>query len=61
MASPTRVVHNSYTPKETTELCSWAGYAKANMRVDKIFLSSFMARCLLSFACAAVLSVNTSP
>lgn len=55
------VVNNCYTPKETVELCSRAGVAKANMRIDKIFASSFMAGCLLSFACAALLSTNTAP
>ncbi|KAK5116677.1 hypothetical protein LTR62_007351 [Meristemomyces frigidus] len=31
------------------------------MRIDKIFMSSFLAGCLLSFACAAVLITNTAP
>ncbi|TKA61414.1 hypothetical protein B0A55_11877 [Friedmanniomyces simplex] len=57
----TRVVVNCYSPKETVELCSRAGVMKANMRIDKIFASSFMAGCLLAFACAAVLSTNTAP
>lgn len=56
-----QVVHNAYTPKETTELCSRAGTIKANMRVDKVFMSSFMAGCLLAFACACSLSVSVSP
>ncbi|KAK3622269.1 hypothetical protein LTR56_022317 [Elasticomyces elasticus] len=56
-----RVVHNAYTPKETVELCSRAGVQKANMRIDKVFFSSFIAGNLLSFACAAVLSTNTAP
>ena len=56
-----QVVHNAYSPKETTELCSRAGATKANMRIDKIFFSSFMAGCLLAFACAASLSTQTSP
>lgn len=55
------VVHNCYSPKETVELCSRAGVAKANMRPDKMFMSSFMAGCLLAIACAAALSVNTAP
>nr|XP_023907896.1 uncharacterized protein LOC112019610 [Quercus suber] len=55
------VVVNRYSPKETVELCSRAGVAKANMRVDKIFMSSFMAGCFLAFACAALLSTNTAP
>lgn len=56
-----QIVHNAYTPKETVELCSRAGVMKANMRIDKVFFSSFMAGCLLAFACAAVLVVNTAP
>jgi len=55
------VVNNCYSPKETVELCSRVGVMKANMRIDKVFFSSFMAGCLLSFACAALLSVNTAP
>jgi len=55
-----KVVHNSYSPKETVELCSRAGVAKANMRIDKIFFSSFMAGCFLSFACAVLITVNAS-
>jgi formate/nitrite transporter FocA (FNT family) len=58
---PTAVVHNAYTPREATEQCSRAGVAKANMRLDKMFFSSFMAGCILAFACAATLSTNTSP
>lgn len=58
---PVKVVHNSYSPRETVELCSRAGHAKANMRIDKIFFSSFMAGCLLAFACAVLLSTNASP
>ncbi|KAK5167450.1 uncharacterized protein LTR77_007149 [Saxophila tyrrhenica] len=59
--TPTTVVHNAYTPKEATEQCSRAGKAKANMRIDKIFFSSFMAGCILALACATSLSTNTSP
>lgn len=59
--SPIRVVHNAYTPKETVELCSRAGVTKSNMRIDKMFVSSFMAGCLLAFACAALLSTVTAP
>lgn len=55
-----KVVHNAYSPRETVELCSRAGHAKANMRIDKIFFSSFMAGCLLAFACAVLLSTNSS-
>jgi hypothetical protein len=57
----TQVVHNAYTPKETTELCSRAGAMKANMRADKVFVSGFMAGCLLALACACTLSVTVAP
>lgn len=56
-----QVVHNAYTPKETTELCSRAGTMKGNMRADKVFMSSFLAGCILAFACAANLAVTVSP
>jgi formate/nitrite transporter FocA (FNT family) len=55
------VVHNAYTPKEATEQCSRAGKMKANMRLDKMLFSSFLAGCLLAFACASSLSTNTAP
>lgn len=56
-----QVVHNAYTPKETTELCSRAGTAKGNMRADKVFVSSFLAGCLLALACACTLTVSVAP
>ncbi|SMR64127.1 unnamed protein product [Zymoseptoria tritici ST99CH_3D1] len=52
---------NAYSPKETVELCGRAGYTKANMRLDKMFMSAVIAGMLLSFACAALLSTNASP
>lgn len=52
---------NAHSPKETIELCGRAGTAKANMRIDKMFLSSVMAGMLLAFACAVLLSTNTAP
>lgn len=55
------IVHNAYSPQEAVEISSRAGAAKARMRIDKIFLSSFMAGAILAFACAAVSIVNTSP
>jgi formate/nitrite transporter FocA (FNT family) len=55
------VVVNAYSPKEAIELCGRAGTAKANMRIDKIFMSSVMGGMLLSFACAVLLSTNTAP
>lgn len=57
----TPVIHNAYSPKETVELCSRAGKMKANMRIDKMFFSAFMAGCILAFACAVALVVNSSP
>ncbi|KAF2723498.1 Formate/nitrite transporter [Polychaeton citri CBS 116435] len=57
----TRIVHNAYSPKETVELCSRVGTMKANARVDKMFISAVLAGCLLAFACAVVLVVNSSP
>jgi hypothetical protein len=58
---PLEVVHNAYTPQQTTEIASRMGAAKARMRIDKIFASSFMAGAILAFACAAVSVVNTAP
>lgn len=55
------VVVNCYSAKETVELCSRAGVAKANMRLDKMFISSVLAGMLLAFACAASLSTQTAP
>ena len=52
---------NSYTPHQTIEIVSRAGVYKGNMRLDKIFLSSVSAGCLLGFACASALSINSSP
>ena len=58
---PISVIHNAYTPKEAIEICSRAGTHKANMRIDKIILSSFMAGALLSFAGACYVTINTAP
>lgn len=51
----------TYTPRETTELVSRAGVAKAHMRIDKVFISSVNAGFILSFACATHLSIQSSP
>ncbi|KAF1820201.1 Formate/nitrite transporter [Dissoconium aciculare CBS 342.82] len=64
MAAPLthqNVVVNCYTAQETVELCSRSGVAKANMRLDKMFISSVLAGMLLAFACAASLSTQTAP
>ncbi|KXT16647.1 hypothetical protein AC579_8049 [Pseudocercospora musae] len=54
-------ITNAYTPKETVELCGRAGVSKANMRWDKIFISSVLAGMLFSFACAVLLSTKSAP
>lgn len=54
-------MYNCYSPAETAELVSRAGVAKANMRLDKVFMSAVMAGMLLAFACATVLSTYTAP
>lgn len=52
---------NAYTPRETIELVSRAGVTKANMRYDKVFMSSVSAGMILAFACATLVSTNTAP
>lgn len=52
---------NGYTATETTEICSRVGTKKANMRVDKIFISSVMGGCYLAFSSSVCLVINTSP
>lgn len=37
------------------------GVKKAHMRVDKVFLSAVSAGMILAFACATLISTNTSP
>ncbi|KAK1757887.1 Formate/nitrite transporter-domain-containing protein [Echria macrotheca] len=64
MSNPVTInlpVMGCYTPAETVELVSRAGYKKGNMRPDKIFLSAVSGGCLLSFGAAASLSVTTAP
>lgn len=63
-ADPTRVLVTNlcaFSPTQTIELVGRAGVVKGNTRPDKVFLSGVSAGCLLSFACAAVLSCNASP
>lgn len=55
------MMYNCYSPAETAEIVSRAGVIKANMRIDKIFMSAVMAGMLLAFACATLLSTNASP
>ena len=53
--------NNAYTPTEVMEIVSRAGVRKGHMRLDKVFLSSVSAGCLLSFAAATAASTNTAP
>ncbi|KAI5198294.1 formate/nitrate family transporter [Aureobasidium subglaciale] len=57
---PLPVVHNAYTPKEAIEISSRTGAYKAQMRLDKTIVSSFMAGALLSFGGACYSVINTS-
>jgi hypothetical protein len=59
--SAPKMAYNSYTPAETIELISRTGVFKGNMRLDRVFFSSISAGCLLSFACATLISTNSSP
>jgi formate/nitrite transporter len=59
MSTPFTV--NALTPYEVVEHISLTGATKGNMRLDKVFLSSVSAGCLLAFACATALSTNTAP
>jgi hypothetical protein len=52
---------NAYTPQESFEIVSRMGVKKAHMRIDKSFLSACSAGMILSFACATLISTNTSP
>lgn len=52
---------DAFTPAQTTELISRIGAKKAKMRVDKMFVNSFMGGTLISFGCALALSTNSSP
>ncbi|PWY83607.1 Formate/nitrite transporter [Aspergillus heteromorphus CBS 117.55] len=51
---------DAYTAAEVIEFVSRTGVTKGNMRLDKVFLSSVSAGCLLAFACGTALSTNTS-
>lgn len=52
---------DAFTPAQTTELVSRIGAKKACMRIDKMFINSFMGGALISFGCALALSTNSSP
>jgi formate/nitrite transporter FocA (FNT family) len=51
---------DAFTPAQTTELVSRIGAKKARMRIDKMFINSFMGGPLLGFGCALLLSTNSS-
>lgn len=52
---------DAFTPAQTTELVSRIGAKKAKMRVDKMFVNSFLGGALLCFGAALALSTNTAP
>ncbi|KAJ5994257.1 Formate/nitrite transporter [Penicillium sp. IBT 35674x] len=52
---------DALSPREVIESVVKSGVHKGNMRLDKVFLSSVSAGCLLSFACGTSLSTNASP
>lgn len=52
---------DAFTPHEVVEAVANSGVQKGNQRLDKVFLSSVSAGCLLAFACGTVLSTNASP
>lgn len=54
-------MYNCYAPAEAAEIVSRAGVYKAHQRIDKIFMSATMAGMLLAFACATLVSTNSSP
>lgn len=51
---------DAYTPAEVITQIAQSGVNKGNMRLDKVFFSSFSAGCLLAFACGTVLSTSTT-
>jgi formate/nitrite transporter FocA (FNT family) len=51
---------DAFTPAQTTELVSRIGAKKARMRIDKMFINSFMGGALISFGCALSLSTSAS-
>ncbi|RLL95916.1 hypothetical protein CFD26_104470 [Aspergillus turcosus] len=50
-----------HSPTDVAKLVARAGVGKGNMRLDKVFFSSFSAGCLLAFACGTLLSTSTTP
>ncbi|KAG9240627.1 Formate/nitrite transporter-domain-containing protein [Calycina marina] len=52
---------DAFTPAQTIELISRIGAKKARMRIDKLFINSFMGGALISFGCALSLTTLSSP
>ncbi|EAU32669.1 conserved hypothetical protein [Aspergillus terreus NIH2624] len=52
---------DALTPYEVIAAVARSGVTRGNMRLDKVFLSSVSAGCLLAFACGTVLSTGTTP
>ncbi|RDW73280.1 hypothetical protein BP6252_07187 [Coleophoma cylindrospora] len=52
---------DAFTPAQTTELISRIGAKKARMRLDKMFVNSFMGGMFISIGGALALSTNTAP
>lgn len=59
--NPLFIIMDAFTPAQTTELVSRIGTKKARMRIDKMFVNSFMGGPLLGFGCALLLSTNSAP
>ena len=51
----------AFTPAQTTELISQMGARKASMRLDMMFMNSFVGGALLGFGSALSLSTLSSP
>jgi formate/nitrite transporter FocA (FNT family) len=54
-------IMDAFTPAQTTELISRIGVRKARMRLDKMFINSFIGGPLLGFGSALSLSTLASP
>ncbi|PVH73906.1 hypothetical protein DL98DRAFT_605998 [Cadophora sp. DSE1049] len=52
---------DAFTPARTTELVSRTGAKKARIRLNKMFINSFLGGALLSFGAALSLSTNSAP
>lgn len=52
---------DALSPQEVIETVAKAGVQKGSMRLDKVFLSSVSAGCVLAFACGTALSTSANP